>query len=579
MKLIFLLITLLTFQKLWALDCPEFETTLENILKRMKGREEVKEAASKKLTLSSERVNEFKAKHVEELHLKKDANRDYMSLMEKDAKSGNGKVVYFDVENSIQKKLNDSIFGEKTMVDAVNTSFMKKFYQNVQNNPELKARVSGEYKDYKSLRLRLSLKEGDTKESVEAMLNSAYKKAVDDFSAEYKALDLQSLTKTRTDDVANPERWFLAGSGDDALEANMAARGARSLTGDKASKTSILKYQEHVESMSKDVHEIESLRSKITVNNELISAGILDKLESGQLIPSKEIIGILRKYKPSDFKSDELYFKAIKSKVKTVFGKDISEQSISDLTNYQRKVDSISPPLFARERTEINLEKAQEGIVSVDFTGVGVDNLYQQMKGLSAVNYQETSKAKMLKEAFTKLQGHVDQVTDDMNKAKRYFTESVQGIEGTHAKPLFSGDDGIHMPETTAWNADRKVGLVQNLSKAEDPSKYRVTFVKSKYTDGSIIPKEERSKLIVRAETVEKKLREEMIGIDRFSYADSKKIMTAIDFTPAKKGGTFNVIIGGKNLSDAEKKMIEDLVKKTLKTSEGEIFGEIIFAK
>lgn len=581
MKLILInLLIILSFSIQSAtVDCPEFETTLESILKRIKARDDVKELKAKSFSTPQEAAKEFKKTYTEELKLKPNSNRDFMSAMEKDAKKPSDRTIYFDVENSVQKKLNDQIFGEKTMVDAVNSSFMKKFYENVQSNPQLKSRISGEYKDYKSFRLRLSLKDGDKREEVEALLNGAYKKAVDDFSAEYKAYNLENMSKVRTDEVAHPERWFLAGTGEDALEANMAARGARSLTGEQAKKTSILNYKEHVETMSKDVREVESLRLSLASNKELNAAKILDTLENGTKIPSKDMINILRKYKPSDFANDEAYIAAVKAKVKNIFGKDVSDDSLKSLINYQKKVDAISPPLFTRERVEINLEEAKEGIVSVDFTGIGVDNLYQQMSGLSKVNYGQSNNTKMLKEAFNKLQGHVDEVTEDMNKAKRYFTESVQHVEGTKAKPLFSGDDGIYMPETKAWTGDNKTQLVSKLSQSADPSKYRVTFVKSKYPDGSVIPDAERSKLIVRAESLEKKLREEMVGIGKFSSNESKKLMTAIDFTPNKKGGKFEVIIGGKDLNDSEKKLIEDIVKKVIKSEEGEVFGGLIIAK
>lgn len=71
--------------------------------------------------------------------------------------------MYFDVENAVQKKLNDSFIGDKTMVDSINNSFMGKFQQNIKISPELMARIEGQYKDYKSLRLRLALREGLTK--------------------------------------------------------------------------------------------------------------------------------------------------------------------------------------------------------------------------------------------------------------------------------------------------------------------------------------------------------------------------------------------------------------------------------
>jgi hypothetical protein len=551
-----------------VVDCPDFETTLQYLVKNVK-----ENKGSPTTPMNRPSVLQFKAKNEVEFALKKDANRDFMLLMEADAKRSPKNVVYFDVENSIQKKLNDQIFGEKTMVDAVNNSFLKRFYTAIENNPELKSRLSGTYKDYKSLRLRLELRPGDNKEKFQAMLGDAYKKSSQEFASEFKSLGIDDLIKTRTDDVANPERWFLAGVGDDALEANMAARGARTISATEAQKIRPLNYRDHVASLSKDVNEIESLRMQFS---KFKAMPFVDQLENGALIPSKEMINILRKYKPGDFKNDAEYFAQIANKVKSVFGKEIDYESIALFTKYQQKVDSISPPLFSRERTIINLEEANNGIVSIDFAGVGVDNLHQQMQALAKVNYREVDQTVMLKSAFNQLQSHVDQVTTDMNMAKRAFTSAVQNQNGKVARPLFSGDDGIYMPGKD-WNIENKQKLVKQLSESSDPSKFRVTFVKSKYPDGANIPVETRSKLIVKAETLEKKLREEMVSVNGLSYSDAKKIITAIDFTPFKKGGEFNLIIAGKKLTPSEENLITTIVKKLVKTDEGESFGKIIY--
>jgi hypothetical protein len=577
MKYFYLILIFLININCYAVDCPEFETTLESLVKKIKASENFKVNEAKTKLLSSGPVSSYKAAHAEELTLAPNANRRFMELMAEDTVPSSKKVLYFDVENSVQKKLNDQIFGEKTMVDAVNNSFIKKFYQNVKNNPELSSKLKGEYKDYKSIRLRLELSPGDNPAKYEALLNDAYKKSVAEFADEIKKINIDPLIKTRTDDVANPERWFLAGVGEDALEANMAARGARTLPRTQAEAGNILKYKDHVDKLSSEILEIESLRKAIAGDSKLVSLKILEKLDNGALIPSKEMINILRKYKIGDFKNEDEYLMAISKKVKTIFGEDVPVESIRNLTQYQLKVDSISPPLFSRERTIIDLENARNGIVSIDFAGIGVDNLYQQMKALAGVNYNQIDKVKLLKETFTKVQSYVDNVTGEMNTAKRYFTKSIQEQNGAAAKPLFSGDDGIYMPKGSEWTSANKKQLVKDLASSSDPSKYRVTFVKTTYPDGTIIPADARSKLIVRAESLEKKVREEMVSVDRISYADSKKIITAIDFTPSKSGGSFNVLVSGKDLSLKEKSILEEVIKKSIKTNEGETFGGIIY--
>jgi hypothetical protein len=161
----------------------------------------------------------------------------------------------------------------------------------------------------------------------------------------------------------------------------------------------------------------------------------------------------------------------------------------------------------------------------------------------------------------------------EMNKSKRYFSEAVKKVsDQTHA-PLFSGDDGIYMPQLDKWKAEDKIKLVQELGHTPDPSKYRVTFVNSTYTNGKIISPEARSKLIVKAEKFEKKLREKLIGVEGISSEEAKNIITAIDFVPTAKGGTFKVLVGGNVLTTKEQELINSIAKKTIDSTSGELYG------
>lgn len=571
-SILFLLLIFFQFNA-WASECSTFETELEKIILRMKSKEAGKLVSEKRQLLSSESVVAYKKKYRDELKLETNANRNFMRQMDLDSKHSSDRIIYFDVENSVQKKMNDLVFAEKEMPDAVNTAFMKKFYEYVQSNPVLRTKVTHEYKDYKSLRLRLELGALDDRARFEKMLNDAYKKAVDDFSHEYSQLHLDVLTKTRTDDLAHPERWFLSGIGNDAIEANMAARHARSLKGEAGLTTSAVRYADHLDQMSKDVFEIEMMRSALSQNAKLLEGKVLEKLESGVVIPSKDLISILRKYKPSDFANDSLYFSTVRSKVKNIFKMDISEEEIIALTKYQQKVDALSPPLFQRSRTEIDLSQAENGLVSVDFTGVGVDNIQQQMKALAEVDYSLSDNAIILKNAFSKMKDNVDKVTKEMIEAKRYFSQTIAKIDGAKAKPQFSGDDGMYMPSVGNWDQNTKSALVAGLSRAPDPSKFRVTFVPTKYSDNTIIPTSMRSKLIVRAEKMEKELRDRIVGFDKMPSSEAKKIITAIDFTPsAKGGGQFKLIVSGKKLNAEEKQLISNAVKELINKREGEEF-------
>lgn len=524
-------------------------------------------------------LNAFKQQYAQNLHLKEGANRNFMQKMEEDASNPNSKKLYLDVENSIQKKMNDSIIPDKKAVDAINNSFFEKFYSNLRQSPELMGRFGGEYKDYKSYRLRLSLQAGDDSTRYEALLADLYKKTNDEFVLELVERKITQIIPPRNDGLNDTRFWFLSGTGENSLQANMAARAARSSKEKLNAKGSSLSFfRDHAETLYGELHEIEKLRKGLSNNKALIEAKIVEKMSSGKAIPSKPMIAILRKIKPSEFETSEEYVLKIRNKGLELFGINLDDQTIINLTNYFKKVDSLSPPLFSTERVIIDLDKAKNGIVSIDFAGIGVDNIYQQMKSLTEVNLKNADPKIGLQASFQKMQNGVDQVSKEMDKAKDSFTQAVSKIEG-HQKysPQFSGDDGIYIPLLKTWEKKDKVGLIKELASSEDPSKFRVTFVSTHFSDGKTIPPAERSERIVRAETVEKDIRAKIVGVGKFTEEDARKFITAIDYAPKEKGGVFTLIIGGGHFSPKEIELIKHSFQSTLYKEKGESAGEIIF--
>lgn len=526
--------------------------------------------------LHSPVLTTFKEDYAHELTLSTGANKDYMRMMEIDSHTPNKKTLYFDVENSIQKKLNDAVFIDKNAVDAVNNSFFLKLNANLRKNPELMSRLEGEYKDYKSYRLRLNLKPGDDPAKFEKMFNDLYKKTNDEFVTELVDRKITKILPPMTEGLNNVSSWFLSGIGEDALEANMAARASRTV---KRKKVSSALYKDHIEALHKEINGIEELRVGLSSNKGLVDAKILEQTASGKIIPSKAMISILRKTKPSDFANAEEYIAKVKEKSKEIFGHEIDEKAITDLTNYFQKVDSMSPPLFSPERVLVDLDHAKNGIVSIDFAGIGVDNISAQMKALSDVDMKALDTRGSLQKSFQQMQKGVDEVSGEMEKAKDSFSKIISNVEGHNkSSPQFSGDDGIHMPLDKAWGEKDKTKLVQDLAHTEDPSKFRVTFVSTHFPDGKVIPASERSEKIVRAETVEKDIRSKIIGIEKITDEQSKKFITAIDYVPHEKGGVFNLIIGGKNFTPQEIKLIEDSFKSAVSAKDGESIGKIIYS-
>jgi hypothetical protein len=565
-KMNYLILAILTVSigKVQA-NCPEFETALERAMARVYAKEvEHSGGSTPELSnWSSKEASSYKLRHEAEVRGSAD-NRAFINQMDRDKKSPAGNILHFDVENAVQKKLNDTLVGDKGMVDAINNSFMTKFNANLKADPELMSRVKGQYQDFKSLRLRLELKSGDKSADLEKRLADVYKKSNKEFAEEFEKDGLTKLIPPRTDEVVDVSNWFLSGMGESALEANMAARGARS-AGFSSGKATAVSFKQQVEQMHADVKSIEGIRKNLANSAVLLKSGMMVKTGTGEVIPSKDMIGILRKIKLADCESVADYNVKIRAKVQTLFKSDVSDKNIEELATYFSKVDSISPPLFQRERVVIDLGEAKNGIVSVDFAGIGVDNAYEQMKALSAVNYLQKDKSVLLKEVFEKVQKNVDIVTDEMSLAKRTFTKSTK--DPTMTK--YSGDDGILMPKKT-WEVTKKQDLIKELATNGDPGKYRVTFVRTEFANGSTIPALERSQYVVRAEGVEKSIRESVVGASKISSERAKKMIFAIDSKPSVNGVKYNLIIGGEKPTAEELNLIQDAFKNSMNKEKGE---------
>lgn len=553
--------------------CPDFETALELAMAKATSKEAARPitAVPKSGNWNTLEANSYKKLHESEVRGSAD-NRLFINQMARDQKNSQANVLHFDVENAVQKKLNDSLVGDKGMVDAINNSFMSKFNKNLKADAELSSRIEGQYQDFKSLRLRLKLRPGDNAAEFEKKLSSLYAKSNKEFVEEFEKGGLTKLIPPRTDEVVDVSTWFLSGVGDSALEANMAARGARTAGFSRGSATSMT-FKNQITKMHDDVSLIEGIRKGLASQDALLKSGVMIKTTTGEVVPSKDMIGVLRKIKMSDCESVAEYNGKIRNKVQKLFNEDISDKNIKDLTTYFEKVDSISPPLFQRERVAIDLGDAKNGIVSVDFAGVGVDNAYEQMKALSAVNYAQKDQVKLLKDAFKKVQTNVDNVTEEMDMAKRFFSKSTKDPVPTK----YSGDDGILMPNKN-WEIAKKQDLIKTLAAKGDPGKYRVTFVRTEFATGAIIPAMERSQYVVRAEGVEKSIREMIVGVGKVPSERAKKMIIAVDSTPSAKGVKYNLIIGGEKPSTEELKIIQEAFSKSMNKEKNELSGAILEA-
>lgn len=571
-KYLILLIAILSFlagDNSFA-GCEKFETTLEKMMARVAAREEAIEV---KNVWNSPEAMDYKKLYAN-IDKSTADNVHFIARVDAEKLQKTGRSLYFSMENRLQKKLNDSIMQDKGMVDAINNSMLNKYNKNLQDYPIAKQYLEGKAIGFKSLDMEF-LSTPQLQIKLEHELNEVYKKTVAQFSQELKDKGLTKLISPRTDGSGDVSTWFLSGTGESALEANMAARYARKM-GFSNGNSHTVHFKDIEKFIYEDVKEIEKLRKYLEGSKNLMKSGMMEMLPTGKAIPAHEMIEILRKTKIEDCMNYLDYVRKIRAKVKNQFNSNISEIDINNFTAYFKGQDSLSPPIFSPERVEINLGLANHDIISVDFAGVGVDNARAQMMALSNVNYAQLDKSKLLKEAFTNIQSGVDSVTAKMTEAKEFFAKAVQNAKSDSAAiPKYSGDDGISLT-SSSLAVENKKKLVSELGKYEEPATFRVTNSKVTKDSGVKVMKDDRSPMIVRNETLEKDIRAEVVGFKKIPSERSKKMIFTIDFIPGETGGKFNLIIGGLKPTPVEKKLIEEAFQKGLKVDQKEIAGDII---
>jgi hypothetical protein len=474
------------------------------------------------------------------------------------------KAVYFDVENSVLKQLNDEVLETKDLADATGNLFNKILYDKIQKHPQLSGKLEGRYRDFKSLRFRFLLEEGEDSADILKALKKLYLETTNEFEKVLSSTGMKPLYENRTGQLGDPKKWFLAGTGETPLEANMAARQARGMLRENGAQSKLVEYESRIDNLALDIKAVEKIRIDLQRSEGLFNAKIMVRVSDKKRVLSKDAISILRKTKPSDFKTNEEYHAALNNQFKKIFGTKVDSYTLDKMTTYFEGVDSLAPPLFVRNRVGIDLGQSENGLVSVDFTGIGVDNAYQSMIGLAKKGATSGSNDVMVGKALQAVDEHVEKVTDSMNAAKRAFNRGTQKVTQTRKPAVFSGDDGIYFPDGS-WSLKDKEKLVRNLGR-KDPSKYRVTFVETRYPDGTSIPVSSRSEYIVRAEKVEKEIRKMITGIgaDKISPDDAKKLMIAIDFRPSQSSkGEWGVLLGGK-ASKEQVKLINLALEKVL---------------
>lgn len=434
-------------------------------------------------------------------------------------KSSNKNSVFFDVENSQMKYLNDHIKDKNLVTSLTNYHkelTFKKIQQLVAKNPGLEV---SQYSDFKSARFAFT---GKVPKDLNEQLKRVFHEANDEFSKTVNANKLVRSTDA-------PQGWFRAGIGNSADEANLAARYSRQQKNNELQNFGSPALKKGVQTKINSLNGQRKGLQKELSQTSMVSGNSFDV----------DVFDIVRKNEGS--------LSDTRDALKARYGlKTLSDSTVQKMQNYVKGVDEFAPGIHISQRVVANLDQASKGGLSADIIGMGGANLKGTADALAGTSDVAS--------ALAKARAGEKAVTAKVNQQKSYFEQVIKdSVEPGKLKSLCSGDDCVAVA-VKPLVASEKEKIVSRLANSEYAGSYRLAFVNDGVRDANV-----RNTLATHGESVEKILRKSL-GT-QMEPRKLKGLTFAIDMqTKQLNSGNLKLILGNSNnakLTASERKLIE----------------------
>jgi hypothetical protein len=440
-----------------------------------------------------------------------------------------GTDIHFIIENAWMKKLNDKVFKNKDLVTAL-TNYHKTLFREELNRraPKLKLHP---YQDFKSTRPTLS---GRVSGSATAV-TEAFVQANARF---YASKRLRAII--RAEDMK--EIGFRLGAGYSESEAALAGRDARDNSGN--SNFSLFwdpRVSARLEaklSTFKNLHQL--LIDQLSRTALLVS-------ERGQLGLHLDIFASSRKAKKSDFLAT----------LRQLFPNEKLDQGVADLIlKYTQIADEFSPSVLVAKRELLSIHEAPFGAISIDFIGLGAENLRATAQAL--IQAEDLATAVRLTRTYER------EVTAAFEKRKDLVRAAFADYFSGQVNVRFSGDDGVIIPGR-AIEFREQLYLVQKLSLIMPRPYFRMAVIDAEgaaYVDSS--------QLITHGESVEKNMRQilgETLGSESLSDLSIDTFMP----DTGKFRKVYLVLGAKKKLTWPQRKIIRAAFERAVETLENQV--------
>lgn len=460
-------------------------------------------------------------------------NRNYIALAENSAKTASeNKTRFFDVENSVMKKLNDKTNDKELVTSLTNyqkESVLKRLDSLKKKYPDVDFEV---YSDFKSVKIAIkSKKEIDaaTNEKILADLNKLYAESNQDFAAKMKELNIE------VPEAGEPDQWFKAGYGKSVDEAALAARKARQSSG-----AEVLDYQtsEVRESMSQSLAAVERKRQDLASSKNFTV--LMEKQANGVSLPREDVLDLVRK---ND--NPEALAKAISKRYEL---SNFTAKEAAQLQDYVKGVDEFSPTILIAKRETVNLDDAIKGGLSADFLGMGAANLQATAAGIAKKDSVEAA-----------LIG----AREGEKKVTNLFKTRMEKFRKIVGDASCSGDDCAMAKLMTE---KEKIEVMRKLARNPETRGVRMSFI------GSNVTPEVRMKLASHGESIEKTFRKELEG--KIPFEKLNKMTFGFDMKSTQLNqGSVNLILGkgrGTRLSVKEQNEMYEAFKRAIQKHNAE---------
>lgn len=438
-----------------------------------------------------------------------------------------GRTTFLDVQNSAIKRLNDAT-DDKVLISALTNKNLEIVSQRVSGVLKKFPGVEAvPYSDFKGIRYAFKPKPPAT--SLPKGFDEELRAALEAGNQEFVAFVRQAKVVGNSED---PARWFSYGYGQTGDQANMAARYGRGQAGENLlrnfSDTGVQS------AMSASLRSAEGLRSGLA--NELRGTKLWET-EAGRSSLRTEVFELSRKATSAE---------DLQTQIRRSTGVDVNADQARRILEYSRAVDEFSPGISVAKRQDASLTGAIHGGISIDFKGVGGQNLKETAEALAG--------ARDLPDAVVRARLGESPVTDALRRREASVREAIQEVATKNNIPVqirVSGDDMVVIPGRELTGPERQQ-IAQAIANRIDPSSIRMSSIPTG------IPSARRAELAAAGENIEKQLRQNLQG--QIPKEKLDKLLFAVDMQAknSEAVATLRTVSRNVDLSAVERKAIDD---------------------